>query len=922
MFDTTGKTDESEITIAGATQLDEYSLPILATKIAVPRHRSDVIARVRLTDRLDQGQRQKLTVISAPAGFGKTTLVGEWLERSPGVRARACWVALDPGDNDPGRFFTYFVRAIQTIEPGFGPGLINLMQSALSGDATIALVDLLNALNDLEERIILVLDDYHDIVNEEIHRALGYIIEHQPASLHIVIIARSTPPLSISRLRARREVNEFDHDDLRFTVEEATAFLHEVMRLDLTIEQVESLEQRTEGWIAALLLAALSVEDDLADGDPLASFGGEHRYVFDYLAEEVYRRQPAATRDFLTHTSILSRISAPLADELVSGENQKMLEHLVAANLFTIALDDQRIWFRYHHLFGEFLESRYRDQDPDGWVEAHIRASDWHERHGNPNEAIEHAITINDLNRLVRLLGRHSRDFIRRGQITTASRWLSKLPDDILASHPWLILEKIWTLLLSRQFVDVTDWFARVDFSTIEDGQERARIQAHYAVCEATYARFRGDANQIIERSLAAIERFRSQDRMDELDVSVAFLHLGSAQRMRGDTRASLDALARAIELASAREGRIVELNAHSQRSAAYGELGSLLEAESWANETLRREREYGLRRLAMAEAARITLAQILREREEFDEARALLRDAIDAIRATGDREDTGARILALYELSRIEIADDNHAEALRTIEEAVQLARDLDVDDTAHWRVLGLQAHINLLLGRIDAARVWSRLRDFPTENGIDYLNERATITRAWIEIEDRHLAAAGKLLTKLTTGLAEAGREYRLAEGRLVLAVVRHRQGRTRESDELVDHALQFAVNQNCRRMLIDSHPDVRELLGAAQERGIASGADWGPFLQNLLQSVEIQHGDPAPPTQSRLAEDLTPRELEVLVLLHEGISNREIAERLFVSTGTVKRHTHNIYGKLEVNNRTQAIVRAGEIGLLEGA
>ncbi len=884
--------------------------PILTTKITAPPGQAVTVKRPRLTDQLEAGLDRKLTLISAPPGFGKTTLVTEWLATYARPE-RVAWLSLDASDNDPGRFLAYFLSALRTVEPDLGPNLMHALQASLQDDATLALIDIINDLGRLTEPLVCVLDDYHSITDDGIHRALAYLLENQPPALHLIVTTREMPPLSLALLRTRRELTEFRDGDLRFTAAEASAFLNDVMRLDISPQQVQALAERTEGWVAGLLLAALSVGNAPQPETALDSFDGEQRYVFDYLAEEVLRRQTPAVQRFLQRTGVLGRMSAELALAL-AGEGQARLDYLVEANLFTLPLDDRREWFRYHHLFGEFLSARYRAHDPDGWSEAHHSASRWFEQHGFQYEAAEHALAAGDATRLAELIQSFGREFVRRGRIPTLDRWLAGLPDEMIASHPNLVLIKIWTLMLGRHYETIPEWFERIDMSVVSDDNERREILAYQAVCEATYARFLADLDEIIQRSQAALDYFAALPGPPDPNECVALLHLGSAYRMRGDTHAAIEKLSDAIERGQPGEDLVVELNAMSQLTAAYGELGELAEAEARARAALAREDTHGMRRLMMCEAARMTLATILRQRGQFDEARSLLDDALALVESHGDREDQATQILYYYEQALIEAATGSAAEARRMAAAFAARARDLPFAADALWRVDALEAHIMLLNGDFDAAAAWADQREFPIEEPVRYLNERPAIVYAWIDLERGNADRAERLLQRLIASLTETGRMLRRSEAQLVLAAVYARAGRQMDAEAALDEAVAYAARASCRRLLLDTHPAILELLPKSRQRAADAGLEWP------LDDFEGESG--ATGREQHPIEPLTAREHEVLALLGAGATNREAAERLFVSVGTIKRHTHNIYGKLGVNNRTQAILRSQQLGLLD--
>lgn len=888
---------------------DSSRLQVLTTKLAIPPLRSDIIARPRLTERLDAALSGKLTLVSAPPGSGKTTLITEWLHSAGAVRS-VTWLGLDPGDNDPGRFLTYLVAAIRTARPEFGRGLLSLLQTAISTDASLALVDLINALTDLPDQVVLVLDDYHVIDSDDVHRVVAYLLEHQPPTLHVIMTSRETPPLPLSNLRAHREMVEIRREDLRFTVEEATAFLNGAMGLDLTTDQVAALEERTEGWIAGLLLAALSARDA---ADPVAildAFGGGHRYVFDYLAAEVLDRQPENVQRFLEQTSVLGRMSAELVEALTGG-GQEMLDYLVEANLFTLPLDSQRTWYRYHHLFGDFLSSRFRESDPDGWLDAHRRAGDWFYRQGHRFEAAEHAFASSDVERLVDLVTELGSRLVRRGRISTVSRWLAALPDDVVRQHPALVLQQAWTAMFARDHDRAAVWLDRVDLDAEPDPEGRKVLRTEEAVCRATLARFVGNADEVIRLSSIALDLSRGAPSRTDPNGSVPMLHLGSALRIRGDTIAAVDALRRAHELSIEREDHIVEINAMSQLAGCYWDFGEYELAADLARQAMAHEDDYGLRSLAMSVAARSALGDILRQSGDLDEARRLIQSAFEIISVTRDGEDILAQMWTLQILALIEIASGAPEAARQAMDEAIERARFYRLSDHRQWLVKGLRASIDLLLGDREQAARWDPMiyplpsREHPS------LEERAAMAGAWILADRGQLTEASERLGRLIAELGEVQRLGRRAEARLLLAAVRDLEGQRDEAVDLASRAAEWAVGQRAWRVLVDTHPAVHALLPAVRERWMSGGREW-PSELDAIADLETGQG------WSGLVEPLTEREREVLELIGAGLTNRDVADRLFVSVGTIKRHTHNIYGKLGVDNRSRAVVRARELGL----
>src|SRR5665811_466735 len=429
--------------------------PLLETKFHVPRGRRGLVARPTLRERLSRGAESALTLVSAPAGFGKTTLLTKWLGGAAADGRSAAWLSLDRRDNDPALFWSYLVAALQAASPEVGAGALSLLQSPQAPIEAV-LATLLNDLSVVSNDVVLVLDDYHVIDSRDVQDGMTFLLEHLPPQIHLVIASRADPALPLPRLRARGELVEIRSADLRFTPDEAAEYLNQKMGLALTAQDVAALEGRTEGWIAALQLAALSMQgrDDIAGF--IAGFAGDDRYIVDYLVEEVLARQPESIRSFLLKTSILSRLTGPLCDAVTGQDGGKaMLEALDRGNLFLVQLDDRRRWYRYQHLFGDVLRARLHDEQPDRVHELHARASDWYERNGDRSEAIRHALAAEDFERAADLVELAIPAMRRSRQEATLRRWIEALPGEVVQVRPVLIVGYAGALLLGGELEGV-----------------------------------------------------------------------------------------------------------------------------------------------------------------------------------------------------------------------------------------------------------------------------------------------------------------------------------------------------------------------------------------------------------------------------------------------------------------------------------
>ncbi len=421
------------------------SLPLLATKLYLPPPRPRVVRRSRLLERLNAGLHRKLTLISAPAGFGKTTLVSEWVA---GCGRPVAWLSLEEGDSDPTRFLTYLVAALQTIAPTVGTGLMGALQSPQPSPAESMLTALLNEITTMPDAFMLVLDDYHLIDARAVDAALSFLLEHLPPQMHLVITTREDPQMPLARLRVQGQLTELRAADLRFTASEAAAFLTEVMCLGLSAADIATLEERTEGWIAGLQLAALSMQGRQDIPGFIRAFAGDNRYIVDYLVEEVLERQPEGVRSFLLQTAILDRLHGSLCDAITGQVDGKVrLEVLERGNFFVVPLDDRRQWYRYHHLFAEVLSAHLRTEQPEQIASLHRRASVWYEQHGSPVDAIRHALAAADFDRAADLIELAWPAMDRSLQSATWRGWVKALPDELVRARPVLCVGYAWALL-------------------------------------------------------------------------------------------------------------------------------------------------------------------------------------------------------------------------------------------------------------------------------------------------------------------------------------------------------------------------------------------------------------------------------------------------------------------------------------------
>ena len=889
---------------------------LLATKLHAPRPRHDAVRRQRLVDRLGTAADATVTLVSAPAGFGKSSLLAEWLATAGD--AATAWVGLDEADNDPESFWTYAVAAVRRSRPGVAAGAAATLQS---GQRSVAVVTaLINDLTDCPERTVLVLDDYHAIQAPEVHESVAYLIDRAPPSLHVVIASRSDPPLPLARLRARRQLVEIRAGDLRFTHDEAAAYLNGTMGLGLSDGDVDSLGARTEGWIAALQLAGLSLQGR-ADADRfIANFAGDDRFVVDYLAEEVLDRQPDAIRTFLLHTAALDRLTGELCDAVTATEGgAAMLEQLDRSNLFLVALDDRRHWFRYHHLFADVLRARLQADDPQLVGELHRRASAWFADHGEPAAAIRHAIAGGHLDDAARLIELTAPEMRRNRHESTLRRWLDALPDDLFRSRPVLAIGLVGARMATGDVTDVDRLLDQVDAaladpasSTVFDTEMYAGLPAQVAVQRAGLALLRGDLTATVEYASRALALIEASDHLRRAAATalLALAHWTSGE-LDEAVRRYTDALAGFVTA-----GHLADMLGCSLALAdIHLAQGQLTAAERTFATGLQYTAEHpGLRGAA---DMHVGMSEVLIERNQLDAAAQHL--------AVSDELGETAGLPQHAYRWRVTMA--------RLCRARGELQRALDLIDAAEPRydtdysppvrpVNAIRARVQLAAGDLPAAVGWSATIGLTPDDEPSYLREFEHITLARVLIA-RHtergeptLDAAAGLLDRLLAAALGGGRTGSVIEIRILQAAAHHGRGDIPAAVAALDDALSRAEPEGHVRLFLHAGPAVTSLLRAALARRPAS-----EHARRVLAALDQPTRSSAPAVPRRptgLVDPLSARELDVLRLLRSELTGPEIARELHISLNTLRTHTKNIFTKLGATNRRAAVRRAAELDL----
>lgn len=926
------------------------------TKMYWAHLRPNLVARPRLIEKLDRGLEEchSLTLVSAPAGYGKTTLLHEWLstkdQRSPSEDEsrrqndetqssaeslhpfKIAWLTVDEADNDPTRFWSYVVLSLQAISDELGETVLAQLRSPQPPPVNLILPSLLNEIDALRGRGILVLDDYHAIHDPRIHESMGFVLEHLPSTLHLVLSTRTDPPLPLARLRANALVTEVRAADLRFTLEEVLALLNDRNHLGLSDRHVITIAEQTEGWIAGLQLAALSLEgrDAESRAQLVANFSGRQQFVLDYLTDEVLRRQSESVQTFLLQTSILDRLIGALCDAVTErSDGHVVLESLNKANLFLVPLDTEGSWYRYHHLFAELLRARLRESRPDEVSGLHTRASEWCEQNGLTAEAVDHAMAARDLERAGRLVKQVAGRMFVGNEIGTLLGWLRALSGDTAHSDPELSMILAWALLATSQ-MDVLDSHLAIierELGVTADGSPehgvlsprirgalaeilcvRSNLPLHsrdplrvLRMCERGFEYLGQDVARGLFQPRTSIE-------------SILTFNCAVAHELLGDLRAAEEELEAAIAI-EPKNWHISQMTSTRLAQLLMAQ-GRLKEAADVWRDALRRAMDARGQISPFSGLPHAGLGNILCEWNQLDEAESQLKQGLELGRPWSNLD---TLFLAHAGLARIQESKGDYEAALGSWEELRQAARNLK----ASWAITRAEAHRACLWarqGNFTAARRWVERMSISGQETIPSLEEVQALILARVLIALGELDQALGILSTIRQSAEAGGRRDRCIEILMLQALVAQAQGRTAAALSDLRASLALAEPDGYVRVYLDEGEPMGRLLKQVAARDPAN-----TYIANLLSEHERTQGAKvssealASPIRLDLPDQLTRRELEVLHLLAQGLTNREIAEKLYLSPNTLRVYTYSIYRKLDVHNRTQAVAKARQLGIL---
>ncbi len=892
-----------------------------------------MVLRPRLTEQINEGLHRKLTLVSAPVGYGKTTILSEWIPQSERC---VTWVSLDEGDNDPVRFWAYFIAALQKLDADIGKNTLALMRTPSLPPIESILTILLNEIAMFSDNFALVLDDYHVIEAKPIDKALTFLLEHLPPQMHVVITTREDPNLPLAQLRAQDQLTELRAADLRFTPAETAIFLKQVMNLDLSAEDITTLEDRTEGWIAGLQLAALSMRGREDVHGFIRSFTGDNRFIVEYLVEQVLQRQSEGVRSFLLQTSILDRLSGALCDAVTGQEGGSgLLETLERGNLFISHLDDKRYWFRYHPLFAGVLQTNLISELPDRVPALNRRASAWYEQNGSAADAIRHALAAEDFERAADLIELAVPAMRPSRQEATMFGWLKALPDELYLSRPVLSVYYAAALLLSGELEaaearlrDAERWLdptkdlgdhreASPAEMVVVDQAEFQRLPGWIAIYRAAIALALGDVQNTIEYARLARDLVPEGDHLG-YGASAGILgiaywtsgDLEAAHQTYADGMASLqragyltDAIGSAIALADIR--------------IAQGFLSEAMDTYQWG---LQLATEQGTHVLRGAADMHVGMSELCYERNELNAAIQHLLISTELGQRAGLPKNPYRWCVAMARIRQVQ-GDPDGALDLLCEAEGVYSG-----DFFPNVRPIeAIKARVWVTQGRLGEASDWARERGLAADDRISYLGEFEHITLARVLLaryqrdctDDTMLEAMG-LLDRLLQAAEEGGRLGSVIEILILQALAQQMQAGVAVDLTRLERALMLAEEEGYIRIFVDEGNPMAQLLREAAARGIKPD-----FIGTLLAIFEAEQpggkDKPAIPPARTLNEPLSARELEVLQLTAQGLSNREISKQLFLALNTIKGHNRKIFDKLQVERRTEAVARARELGLL---
>lgn len=816
------------------------SFPLLKTKLYVPTAPESRVARSHLLGCLGEAEKKALTIVSAPAGFGKTTLLAEWIAETS---LSVAWLSLDNGDNDPYRLLSYLIAALEGVHEDVGGEARQIMRSPQLAPLHVILASLLNDLGKVAEPFVLVLDDYQFITEHTVHEAMAYLLDHVPSNMHIVIATRADPPLQLGRLRAHGQMVELRTRDLRFTPDEATEFLNGVMRLGLSADDIEALETRTEGWVVGLKMAALSLQGHENASEFIQAFSGSHRYVLDYLVEEVLRRQPDHIQLFLLKTSILDKLSGPLCDAVLgeewrqSGESsQAVLEFLELNNLFVISLDDERIWYRYHHLFADLLRARLQVLlSTEDIVQLHVRAADWHGQHGSTPEAIHHATMASDDERLERFIEQNYLELVSHGEQSWLRSWTSKLSKELVYRRPWLCIYEAYSHAWFGE-LDQADTFLDVAERRIQSDVSNPDIDAmmgHITYIKSRVTAMRGNLLQAIELNIAAREFLPVSNLALQLDLGIT---LGYLYFLNGDYSRASQFLNETIRSGRSVGAILNTVAGYCILARLHANQGQLIRSYELYQQAMQWIKETGGQHLGASSLIEIGFADVLCERNDLEAAMNHSKKGLTLLPLWGKADDLA---LAYVTMTRIQLAQSNMQGATEAMEKAREIIETIGVFPEAPRAVEHALVKLWLAQGDMQAANRWaaSLQERFGSNDHFGFGDETTHIALARVLIAQNRNNEAFGLLSQLEESARSAERMGRVIEILLLEALAMQEMRDFEHAYLTLTRCLALAEPGGYMRIFLDEGEPIQNLLERLQTQKLTPQLN--DYVNRLLEA-----------------------------------------------------------------------------------
>jgi len=895
---------------------------MLLTKLHIPSAGNIVVHRAELFEKLNAGLSRKLILVSAPAGFGKTTVVSDWIDQN---KIPTAWFSLDNRDNDPADFLSYIISGIQSIHSAFGQGALRLLNSPNKPSVESIASLLINEILNINQNFILVLDDFHLIKSNEVLKLVTYLLEHIPGNIHIVILTRSDPALSVSRLRSQHQLVELRSSDLSFSANDISVLFNKKLKLGLSIDDVYSLETKTEGWIAGLQLTAISMRGRVDISEFIHDLKGDNRYIMDYLMEEVLKIQTDEIKEFLLQTSILEQMSAPLCNAVLNrNDSQQILEMLEKNNMFVIPLDDERNWYRYHHLFADLLKQRLQQRGKADIIELHNKAIEWFKDNSMPLLAIGHAIETENFEKSMLFLGEIAETMWKKGQHAAIMKYGDLLPDEIIKKNADFSLYYAWILIIAGQIQKAEPFLVSAEIITLQIINDRnssnevvqycKKLSGKISVAFAYLYSITADSEKTFSYGKAAMENL-SED--DPLWFSWGWYSIGMAEMYRENFKECIIAFEKALGYGK-KSGNIYLITTIANRlSTLEARMGLYTSSYKKCSDLITFMKESGYSQITKSECTYAgvysSMAGIESMRTDFDDALENIKIAYNLCENESNIT-IKVHVLMVYSLALLGRGD--LAGVKKMINEADNILKQNIVLPTTMSIYISTKGFMLIEKNELEKANHFFKENGLEYDKKIPYSYEHAYIDYARLLILEMKFREAEIILSKLLKMAQDTDRIERIIETKIIYAILNKAIGNKEKAIKYLIEALEDAARENILMSFVLFHSNISDLLKEVYK---IQATTTTKIPKKLIDKLKLALEKREKFMKNNLGSVLSDRELDTLKLIAEDLSNQEIADELFVSINTVKTHIKNILLKLDVEKRTQAIIKAKDMGII---